>query len=169
MSSWILDLVIKDAEINEDLASTKSPIWFVVQADGLQQPFSTKQVQYSRTPSWNYPARLVLKVSDISQAYMYVVLCTFGPDNIINPLCRARVGLRNLPIGSPKTFKFPLMQIDNNEWESATVRCVATLSSFTPQVYLPPAMNRPMMNAGMQQMGGNPQYMQQMNNFNRYY
>ena len=155
--SWILDLVIKDATINNKITDLKTPIWFVVLADGMQQPFSTNQVQFSRTPSWNYPARLVLHFLDISRAYLYVTLCTFGNNEIL-PLARSRVSLRNLPIGSPKVFKFPLLTPQNDE-EAVSFRCVGTLSSFTPQIYIPPAQQRGIPQMGGQPMGMSPAYM----------
>ena len=164
--NWIIDLVIKDAEIHDGVNHSNTPIWFVVIADGVPQPFSTPQVQNSKNPTWNYPARLVLKSLDISKSFLYVALCTSGPNNVNIPLCSARISLRNLPIGSPKSFKFPLMLTNKADTEACTVRCAATLSSFTPQVYLQPSINRPMMTGGMQQMGG---YAQPMNRNFGYY
>ena len=155
--SWILDLVIKDAAIGEEIPDFDKPIWFVVLADGMQQPFSTKPVNFSRNPSWNTPARLVLHFSDISKAYLYVTLCTFGENEIL-PLARSRVSLRNLPIGSPKVFKFPLLTPENDV-EAATIRCVGTLSSFTPQIYIQPAQTRQIPQMAAQPMGMAPKYM----------
>ena len=100
----------------------------------------------------------ILLFPDISHAYLYVTLCTFDENNTILPLARSRVSLRNLPIGSPKTFKFPLLN-PHDESESVILRCVATLSSFTPQTYIQPAQQRTMTVIGGQQMGITPQYM----------
>lgn len=88
----------------------------------------------------------------------HYTLCTFDDKNEIHPLARSRVSLRNLPIGSPKTFKFPLLN-PHNESESVILRCVATLSSFTPQTYIQPAQQRSMTVIGGQQLGITPQYM----------
>ena len=154
---WILDLVVKDATIGEEIPDLEKPIWFVVLADGMKQPFSTKQVPFSRQPSWNYPARLVLQFPDISKAYLYVTLCTFGENEIL-PLARSRVSLRNLPIGSPKVFKFPLLTPENDV-ETATIRCVGTLSSFTPQIYLQPSQPRQIHQMAAQPMGMSSPYM----------
>jgi len=138
-ASWILDLVIRDAEIKEEYSNIEKPIWFVVSANGLNQPFSTPQVTPTKSPKWNYPARLVLKFSDITTAYLYVTLCTFGNDNnVIIPLARARVGLRTFPIQNPRQFTFPLMNVNDLSQEFSTLRLIATISSFTPQYVTPP-------------------------------
>lgn len=154
LSSWILDLVVKDATLTDEANPKKTPMWLVVLADGMQQPFSTEKVNYSKEPQWNCPARLVLRFPDISCTYLYITLCTFDNNSIV-PLARSRVALRNLPIGSPKTFKFPLLT-QGSDSESVILRCVATLSSFTPQFYISPAPQRQMQGMGVPQMGAPP-------------
>lgn len=133
-TSWILDLVVKDAEMGPGMSNLKTPLWFVLSADGLMQPIQTTQAIPCQKPKWDFPARMILTLSDLSRAYLYVTLATYkvGADGV-QAIARSRIGLRSLPIGSPKKFKFPLMQSNNSANLAATVSFVATLSSFTPR------------------------------------
>ena len=139
IDTWILDLVIKDAEMGPDTQNLNTPLWFVIKADGLPQPVHTSQALPSSNPQWNFPVRLILQLNDISRAYLYVTLCTFKP-GFEGPtaIARSRIGLRSMPIGSPKQFKFPLMLSVNPNSLAAHACFMATLSPIQPKPSLKP-------------------------------
>ena len=129
--SWVLDLIIRDGVMDAGQPDLKSGMWLIISADGIPRPFATTECEYSHTPSWNFPARLVLQFGNIQRAYLYVTLCTHGETaNLVNCIGRSRIGLRSLPIGSPKTFHFPLMEPLNAANSVMTLRITATLSSL---------------------------------------
>jgi hypothetical protein len=124
---WILDLVVKDATLTIDRIST--PLWFIISADGLPQPFATPPASIASGPSWNYPARLLLSTPDLNSCYLYVTLCTYGPGNQgVFQLARSRIGLRAIPRGAPKQFSFPLMRCQNGAQEMARLCLCAAIS-----------------------------------------
>jgi hypothetical protein len=131
MERWILDLVVKDATLSPQFQATAAPVWLVVNADGLPQPFSIPPASISSGPTWNFPARLFLSLADIAAGYLYVTLCTFGPNNHgVVTLARSRVGLRSLPRDTPRLFRFPLMWAQNGAQEFARICVCATLASL---------------------------------------
>ena len=139
-SSLILDLVVKEAEISPNLTGLKFPVWLIIRVDGSQQPFSTPEADDLKHPVWNYPARICVSLghNDLSRAYLYVTLCTFGDGRIgIKPLGRARVSLKSLPIGDAKSFFFPLMMQNDLTKEACTLKFAATISFFSPQLMQP--------------------------------
>ena len=132
-TTFILDLVIKEAEMGEQMAHLKTPLWFVLTADGLSQPAQSTQAIPCQRPRWDWPVRLILSIQDITRAYLYVTMATYkiGADGVM-AIARSKIGLRSLPIGKPKQFKFPLMQSSNAANIVAQVTFIATLSSITP-------------------------------------
>jgi hypothetical protein len=133
MEKWILDLVVKDASLGAQFQSVSTPIWLVINVDGLTRPFSTPPASISSGPSWNFPARLFLSIADITTGYLYVTMCTFGPNNQgVVTLARSRIGLRSLPRDAPKLFRFPLMWTQNGAQECARLCVCATLSALAP-------------------------------------
>jgi hypothetical protein len=129
MERWILDIVLKDANLNPQFQTTVTPIWLVVNADGLAQQFSTPTASISTGLMWNFPARLFLSVSNIATSYLYVTMCTFGPNNQGNiQLARSRIALRGVPRDVPKVFRFPLMCAQNSAQEFARLTACASLS-----------------------------------------
>ena len=130
--SWVLDLIIKDGVMEGDQQNLHSGLWLIISADGIPRPFATTECQYCQKPSWNFPARLILQFYDLKRAYLYVTLCTRGSTaNSVDCIGRSRIGLRSLPIGSPKTFHFPLMEPHNAAQTVMTLRITATLSSLS--------------------------------------
>ena len=141
---WILDFVIKDGDYVGDPSNVEGSIWLVVAIDGSNQPFSTTQTGFSQNPVWNFAYRVLLNVSDLNRSYMYLTLCTFGNGGVgVVPLARSRVCLRSLPIGYPKLFSFPVMNVKNSSVPVLNIRVLATLSLLAPQLAptIPPNSN----------------------------
>lgn len=134
MPTYVLDLYVKDAETDSEISNVKTPLWFILHADGYPQPIATTQAIPCKNPKWNFPVRLILTLNDISAAYLYITLATFkiGSESSL-ALARSRIGLRALPIGSPKQFQFPLMSTANATKIAAKVTFLATLSELSHQ------------------------------------
>ena len=124
----VLDLIVKDAIISNNIQEISTPLWIVINVDGLERPFSTNVATGGSHPVWNFPVRVVIQVPDVSKAYLYATLCTYGPNHQGSvPVARSRIGLRALPRGSPKQFSFPLMRTQNGAQELASLTLAATL------------------------------------------
>ena len=131
--SYILDLVIKEAEFCSDMPIYTTPLWLNLKADGLPQEIHSNQAFPSKAPKWNYPIRLILQIPDVQAAYLYVTLCTFQSTlKTVYAIARSRIGLRTLPSGIPRQFKFPLM-LPNTSKLGVYLTMVASLSEFTPK------------------------------------
>ena len=132
---YILDLLIKKGEILLE-EPISSPMWFIISCDGLAHPFSTNTVNASYKPEWNFPTRLILKIQDISRAYLYFTLCGYGANGRdVVALARSRVGLRSFPKGHPKQIRFPLMNASNSAQVAMNLNMTATLSVLSTQPY----------------------------------
>jgi hypothetical protein len=126
---WVLDLVVKSATINSPTFVISTPLWFIISADGLPQPFVTPPASVTSGPSWNYAARLLLSIPDITPCYLYVTMCTYGPGNQgVVQIARSRIGLRAMPRDTPQQFTFPLMRCQNGAQEIARLCLCAALS-----------------------------------------
>lgn len=129
-SGVLLDVIVKYATISDTIQPITTPLWVVLHVDGLQAPFSTERATGDR-PVWNFAARILLQGIDISRAYLYATLCTYGPHNQAIALARSRIGLRSLPTGSPRQFSFPLMREANGAQVFAELSLAATLAHVT--------------------------------------
>lgn len=117
------------------LENVDAPLWFVISADGLQSKLTTSKASFCMHPQWNSAFRLIVQVPDIMGAYLYVTLCSYAQNKQdVVALARARVGLRSLPFGTPKQFRFPLMLTTNSAIDALNLYLIATLSSFTQPV-----------------------------------
>jgi hypothetical protein len=126
----VLDLILNDAQLNPSaIEEIHGPLWFVISADGLASAFATPLRSISSGLQWNFRARLLIKIPDIQNSYLYMTLCTYGPSGEGSvAVARSRIGLRSLPMGVPKQFSFPLMRSQNGAQEMAKVRLCATAS-----------------------------------------
>ena len=125
---------MKTGHLKAPIKTSSNSIWIVISVDGADQPFSTNVAGISENTVWEFPHRTVLNLNDISTAYLYFTLCTYGPDQTVVALARSRVCLRHFPNGSPKTFTFPLMSANNSADETMSLTLCATLSSLPQQI-----------------------------------
>ena len=127
---YVLDILIKRADMKSPLSELETPMWFVLTADGLTSPpIQSTQAIPGPHPEWNFALRMVLSIRNISTSYLYISLATYQVGNGC-PKCiaRSKIKLANMPKGTPKQFKFPLMDAEN----SANVVGNATfLATFT--------------------------------------
>ena len=128
--AWLLDLVVKGGVARGPIPTSSNSIWIVISIDGASEPFSTNIATVSMRPVWDYPSRVILRLQDITKAYMYLTLCTYGPDQGVVALARSRICLRYFPNGTPKEFAFPLMSAYNSAEEMMSLTLFATISSL---------------------------------------
>ena len=134
---WILDLLICDGDYVGNPDDVEGSLWLVVTVDGANGQFSTIRTGFSEHPVWNSPHRVILNVSNIRRAFMYFTLCTFGSGGVgVIPIGRSRVCLNSMPIGNPKLFSFPIMNVKNSSVELMSIRVTATLSLLSQEYHL---------------------------------
>jgi hypothetical protein len=131
MSSYVLDLVVHEADISDDASRLKSDVFLEFKLDGLSETFNVQPCPSAPHIKWDFPVRLILHVSEFSRSFMFASLCTLGAGQKII-VGRARFPLKSLPVGNPKRFKFPLMSSANNAICVATVHVTACLSALVP-------------------------------------
>ena len=138
-SSWILDIAFHDAKITEKYRDRYKSFWLVINADGLVSQFSTPLVYSADHPVWDYSARLMLQLQDLSRAYLYVSLCTYDQrTNAPVVVAMSRVSLKTFPYGSLKPFSFPLISSTDPH---STVAKLSVSSNFT--IFNPPQWQTP--------------------------
>jgi hypothetical protein len=129
VSPWLLDVVVANADMSPEFGNFKTPIWLVIAADSLDQPFSTPQTIPSKRLTWQYPFRLTLNVPDIATSYLYISMCSYDSNREIIPIGRCRISLGSMPSGNAKMIRFPLL---NGCQEVCTMRFCATISRYRP-------------------------------------
>jgi hypothetical protein len=137
--------MVKEAEIDDVSAKdVHGAIWLVIFADGLDAPFSTTPRTVTSGKTFNFPARLLLKVPDVQNAYLYVTLCTYGPDGTkAIPLAKSRVGLRSLPQQFARAFRFPLMKYQNGAQPMAHLSLEARMQPINAVPHSTPGSSGP--------------------------
>lgn len=152
MANYILDMIVNEGSFTHKLADSDKPVWVMFKVDGTNTSIATPKVQFSANPVWNYKIRLTPQVTALENAYMYVNLCTLSnhSDQVIS-VAVSKVGLKNLPVGNPRTFKFPLMSTTNTAIQVGHLKLTATISAFV----MKPTYNSgaPGMGMGMAPMG----------------
>jgi hypothetical protein len=130
--SYVLDLVVHEADVLEDVQHITSDVFLEFKLDGLSQLFRVPPCAAAAHLKWDLPVRLILHVTDFSRSFMYAALVgTDATGGKVN-LGRARFPLKALPIANPKRFKFPLMSPQNNAICVAYVHVTASLSTLVP-------------------------------------
>ena len=132
---YILDIVIQEAEMGPSHSELETPLWFILTADGFNsEPIQSTQAIPGPNPKWNFPVRMILSIVDITRAYLYVTLATYkvGGGGIMT-IARSRIRLKSMPDGTPKKFRFPLMDSNNSACVASTATFIATLSSISVQ------------------------------------
>jgi hypothetical protein len=135
-SAWLLDAVVSNADWLLDILPMRGPIWLVITADSVEQPFSTPQAVPSRKLIWQYPFRLVVNVPDITVAYLYVSMCAYDQTRAVQSIARCRIPLGTMPRGSAKMIRFPMLDAQGRT--VCTMRFCATVSRYRPPIIAPP-------------------------------
>ena len=130
MSQYVLDIIVKSAELDKSLKSLKGDFFLKFKVDGNQQNVFTPNSPPSNL-CWNYSFRIILTLADISSAFLYAYLCVRhnGKDRNIG---MSKVCIKALPVGYPKNFTFPVMNPKNTAITTAKLNLTAALSALVP-------------------------------------
>ncbi|OHS94092.1 hypothetical protein TRFO_11351 [Tritrichomonas foetus] len=133
MPTYILDLVIRRVQVMPACPRLIRPVWLMVRSDGVTQAFTTAQAAPAETIQWDAPARLILNVPNIAEAYLQISLCTLNESyNQTQVVALSQVNLKALPAGSPKSISIPLMSCFNTLDTAAITTMTATISQLGP-------------------------------------
>lgn len=133
-NQYIFDVKINNAALSPDIQKIKSPLTLVMNVDGNSQSIETPPVK-SSDPTWNYCARFILVLPNLSNAYIYIKLCAENQKtNKTFVLANSKVNLKAMPVGSPKNIVIPLMNSRNYAICSAKLSLTSTISAYAPIV-----------------------------------
>ena len=170
MPTYILDLLVRRAQIRQACNRLVRPVWLMIKSDGVHQAFNTKSINPSDVLQWDAPARLILNIQNFDESVLQVSLCTLNESynqNLV--VASSQILLSSLPSLNPKTISFPLMSSYNITETAAIVTMTATISQL-PNVndhqksqYSSPSMQQPYYNQNQQspysdQYGQNQRY-----------
>ena len=131
-NQYIFDVKVNYATLSPEIQKIKSPLGLVITVDGNNQSIETPPVK-SSDPTWNYCARFILVLPNLSNAYLYIKLCAQSQKTektIV--LANSKVSLKAMPVGSPKNITIPLMNTKNAAICSAKLSLTSTISAYAP-------------------------------------
>jgi hypothetical protein len=136
MPTYILDMLIENAQLYTSLECIHRPLWLTLRADGLQVAFDTPQVPASPNPSWRTPVRLVLNRPSLEGCHCKTMLHSTGRHGEVLSLGCSQIRLSSFPSGRPARFTFPLQNTQNYAIQAATLTVTACISEvvLTPKV-----------------------------------
>jgi hypothetical protein len=132
MPTYLLDIVIHDLQLYESMNGVQGPIWLMLRADGLNQPFTTCQQPPAACCVWNCAVRLVLNLATLDGSHFKATLRTRGYLGEDVALACSQIQLNTLMIGQPKRFSFPLMLVQNYQIPAARVTVTVGISILPP-------------------------------------
>ena len=128
---YLLDFVVKGATFCDEVELPPKPIFVIFQTDGSSETIATNQKNPEKTTSYNFPARIILKLDSLSSAYMYASLCTFDEGiQTTTPIGIAKIKLKSFPIGKPASFSFTLLSPQNNALKVGNITLTAALAAM---------------------------------------
>jgi hypothetical protein len=139
MPTYLLDIVIEEAQLYTPCSTIRTPIWITIRADGLQQPFNSPQVPACPRPSWRTPVRLVLNLPNLQSGHFKATLRTAGYLGEVSSVACSQVHLNTLPIGRPGRFNFPLQHTQDFSVQAATLWVTACISELELRPQPPPS------------------------------
>jgi hypothetical protein len=163
MPTYLLDILVEEAQLYACCSQIRTPIWITIRADGLQQPFDTPAVPASPRPSWRTPVRFVLNLPNLTSGHFRATLRTTGYLNEVISIACSQVRLNSLPSGRPGRFNFPLQNTQDFSVQAATLCVTASISEVSfqaptqPRPVLPPVWALPTPDAWTQNTAPPPQ------------
>jgi hypothetical protein len=136
MPTFLLDIVVHDAQLYESCNGVKGPVWITIRCDGLEQRFSTPQLPPSARVTWNCPVRLVLNLPSLEVGHFKTTLKTTGYLGEDLAIGCSQVRLGSLGIGQPKRFSFPLLNVKDFRIPAALATVTAGITVLPQQPQL---------------------------------
>ena len=129
-SQYILDFILNEGKLNQKVASLDQGIWVTFKADGNDCQLASPCVKSSRTPKWDFCARVILTLPDLNSAFLFVNLSTLDKcPKQPRAIGHAKIGLKGFPVGRPGRFTFSLMSVENNAVSLGQLTLTATISA----------------------------------------
>jgi hypothetical protein len=132
MQTYLLDILVHDLQLYESMNGILGPIWLMLRADGLNQPFTTCQQRPAACCVWNCAVRLVLNLATLDGSHFKATLRTRGYLGEDVPLACSQIQLNTLVMGQPKRFSFPLMLVQNYQIPAAMATVTVGISMLPP-------------------------------------
>jgi hypothetical protein len=139
MPTYLLDILVEDAQLYTACSTIRTPLWITIRADGLQQGFDTPSVPACPRPSWRTPVRLVLNLPSLNGCHFKATLRTSGYLGEVISIACSQVRLSGLPTGRPRSFQFALQNTRDFAEQAATLSVTAAISelALSPQAQPP--------------------------------
>jgi hypothetical protein len=143
MPTYLLDIVVHDLQLYDSMNGVQSPIWLMLRADGLNQPFTTCQQRPAACCMLNCAVRLVLNLTTLDGSHFKATLRTRGYLGEDVALACSQIQLNTLMMGQPKHFSFPLMLVQNYQIPAAMLSVTIRISMVPPPNRQPQLVGQP--------------------------
>jgi hypothetical protein len=130
MPTYLLDILVEEAQLFACCRNISTPVWIRLRADGLCQSFDTPAVAACPRPSWRTAVRLVLDLPSLEHGHVKATLRTSGCLGEVLPVACAQVRLTALPKGRPARFSFPLQSALDFAVQAAVLSVTASISEL---------------------------------------
>ena len=131
--TYILDILIEEAQFSSYLHRIKKPMWFVLKADGVKKSVNSKQVMPQSLIEIKFGARIILNLENLSSSYLTMHLCmapdVSNPQKILIVAC-SKMKLESISTGKCVRFNFPLFDTMNPSKEAVLLSVQASISDM---------------------------------------
>lgn len=130
--TFILDILLDEGQFSPYLNQFVSPMWLVLTADGLSKSVSTPRVLPNPTVKFNFPARLILNLNNLDNAFLQVSLCTVLDSDPTKKklIASSKMKLNALMPGRCSKITFPLLDSLNHQKEAALITIQVSFSDL---------------------------------------
>lgn len=127
MPTYLLDMVIDEAQLTNCMDRMKGVVWLMIRADGDSQTICTSHETAEPLIKFNQRVRMSLTLPTLEGQYLKVSLFSNDETGKSMVLAASQVRLNMIPHGSPKKFVFPLIVIGSTTDEAAIVKMTANI------------------------------------------
>jgi hypothetical protein len=145
MPTYLLDIVVEEAQLYQSMSFVRSPIWVRVCPDGVEQYFETPPVAPGPSVVWHTPVRFVLNLPTLNAAHLRASIRTHGGGAASAALACSQIQLGQITLGRPSHFAFPLLLAPSFIEPAANLTVTMSFSQFNkvPVVQIQPVVPRP--------------------------
>ena len=133
---YLLDFLVITSTFDPELELPQDPVYIIFQVDGSQEPVATYQKTAQKEILWNFSARVILQLKNLSSACLYATMCTFSEaDQNSIPIGTAKIKLRSFPISRPANISFHIFNPNNSAMKVGTINLKANINTMLTQQY----------------------------------
>jgi hypothetical protein len=133
MATFLLDVVLEEAQFASSLLGLARPIWLLFRADGFLKQITTPQIAPVNTARFQFPFRLVLALPYLDNHHLKTSLCTFGAaSRQVEVLANAQIRLTSVALSNGQPFTYSLLSIAHPATALALVSARATVAALDP-------------------------------------